>query len=328
MGSYTFDRIKILVTSHCNLNCKHCYQHFDKNKYMLSREKVYEIIDFAVENNTRIVDFSGGEFFAYPYAYEILEYCYKQKLKVNIATNATIINTERVINYKDYLTFQVSIDGLKENHELRRGIGSWDKMIKTVKKLYDEGFNLSANMVLDDKNYLDAIEVLKIHYFSNISFSPVAYVGAAKKETSDSDMEDYENTICYLMNEIECGGEPFNKQIFPNVLCLKYNGNVYISPVASDYDIFCMGNIENESLAKICEQYYQSNEFKELCTIDSRKIQECNECIESNRCDRGDRLRAYKFFGELNAPDPFLCRVYINEYDNKTIGDLFWGIKM
>jgi len=321
------DTIKVLVTSHCNLNCKHCYQYYDKNKYQLSFDQLCEIVDFAYENKTRILDFGGGEFFSHPFAYQLLDYCFFKKISVNIATNAINLETsffEKYVNTQ-LLTIQTSIDGTKSTHEQRRGMGTFDKTMENIKKLHKLGIPLTCSMALDQKNYREAIYVLDIPYFSNYVFLPVAYEGAAKINASNNELSEYEDTICYLMKNSECEEDTFSNQIFPNVLAIKYDGGIYLSPVAADYDLLCMGNVNENSIKTIVENYSQSEEFKKIISIDSMQIEECNGCKISHICNRGCRMRALKFFGNMLKPDPFYCRVMNNDYDKIPISKLFWG---
>lgn len=328
MNQYSFDRIKILVTSGCNLRCTHCYQHFDKNKFCLIKEQVCALVDFGIEHNVRIIDFSGGEFFVHPSAYEIIDYCYEKKLEVNIATNGTCVDVNKFKKYDccDFLTIQVSLDGLQEKHESRRGKGTWDKVMHTVEALREIGIKVTANMVLDCDNYLDALSVLQLPQFSEIFFTPLAYVGAAADRGIADNLADYEEFVCQLLKKFVYDDE-FNKQIFPYVLAVRYDGGVYISPMASDYELLCIGNINNETIDDICKKYYNSKDFKKLHNIDVSSIQKCSSCSVVHLCGRGNRLRALKFFGDIMAPDPFLCRIYLDEYKDIPVGKLFWGIQ-
>ena len=329
MEQFSFDRIKILVTSGCNLQCNHCYQHFEKNKYCLTKSQVLKLIDYASEHNVRIIDFSGGEFFVHPYAYEIIDYCYEKKIDINIATNGTNVNVDYFAKYRrqDFMSIQVSLDGLKDNHEGRRGLGTWDKVMSTVEALHSLGIKVTANMVLDNQNYIDALSVLQIPYFSEILFTPIAYVGAAAEREIDANPEDYEEFVCHLLKEFVCDEEEFIKQIFPYVVAVRYDGGVYISPIASDYGMMCIGNINDEDIGLICERYIKSEDFKELRNLDVSSIRKCNHCKAANVCDRGNRFRALKFFGDIMSPDPFLCRIYLDEFKDVPVGKLFWGIK-
>lgn len=326
--NYSIKRIKVLVTSFCNLNCNHCYQYFEKNQYCLSKAELFRIIDFACSKKTQTLDFSGGEFFTHPNAYEILDYCFSKQIMVNIATNALTLNTDYFNKFIDtnVLSIQISIDGMKNNHDLRRGNGTWDKAIANAKTLYSYGIPLTANMTLDTDNYTDVLDVLELPYFSFCSFTPVAYAGAATLHSSHSLVE-FEDTLRYVYRNLESGTESFSDTIFPNNLAIKYDGSVYISPIACDYNLFCLGNIKETSLENICDSFTQSLKYKSLIEISSDTIEECNNCPANNTCDRGCRFRAYKFFGELLKPDPFCCWIYSNKYNDIPVAKLFWGTK-
>lgn len=329
MGSFEFESIKVFVTSYCNLNCTHCYQYFDKNRYQLQFEKIREIVDFAVENRTKTLDFSGGEFFTHPFAYEILEYCLSKHINVNISTNATNIDMSFFKKHRetDFITIQISIDGTEQTHDARRGRGMYQKAINSARALNKLGFKVSASMALDEANYLDAIEVLNISYFSNVYFLPVALVGAAKINSSESVSLEYEETVYYVMKRTDCATLPFAEQIFPHVLAIRYDGGVYISPAAADYDLMCFGNINTESLNALIERFYASDDFKQITAVDNDNIEACNKCRVAKKCGRGCRLRALKFFGNMISPDPFYCRIYNNEFNDIPLGRLFWGEK-
>lgn len=329
MQNLAINTIKVLVTSCCNLNCKHCYQHFDKNKYSLSQAELINIVDFAMLHHTKTLDFSGGEFFVHPNAYDILDYCFLKKIRVNLATNATNIDAtffERYIN-TDLISIQISIDGMKENHDLRRGRGTWDKAISAARKLSSYGIPLTANMAMFTDNYTDAVDILSLPYFSNFSFTPVAYSGASTFYSPSELDEDYEQVLCQVMREFECKRTVFSETIFPNILTIKYDGNVYMSPVAGDYELFCLGNIKDTILEDLCNDFYKSATFSFMSNISADRIDECKSCSVNDICDGGCRFRAYKFFGDLLKPDPFYCRIYLDKYNDIPLGKLFWGEK-
>lgn len=328
MNQISLDKIKILVTSKCNLQCKHCYQHFEKNKFSLTKMQVFRLIDYAIEHDVRIIDFSGGEFFVYPHAYEIIDYCYEKDIDINIATNGVNVNVDTLAKYhrNNFMSIQVSMDGLQQNHEARRGIGTWDKVMRTVEALHNLGFKVTANMVLDQNNYMDALSVLQLPYFSEVFFTPIAYVGAAAEQNAMDNLEDYEEFACQLLKEFVCEEEEFSKQIFPVVVAIRYDGGVYISPIASDYELLCIGNINGEDISDICNRYYESDDFKKIKNLDVSTIQKCNQCEVKDICDRGNRFRSLNFFGNMMMPDPFLCRIYLDEYKDIPVGCLFWGI--
>ena len=207
MTRVKLDQMKVLVTSECNLNCTHCFRSFDKHKYYITKEKVFEIVDYAIETSCGNISFSGGEFFAHPDAFAILDYCFDKKLKVKLLTNATKLG--EFDYYKKYigtdlLSFQISLDGMRESHDARRGQGMFDLVIGNVRKLKEFGFHVTASMTVDQDNMYDVLDVLELECFDKHNFVPVAYAGErAKSERpsiDDKTYKEYENIIYHMIN--------------------------------------------------------------------------------------------------------------------------------
>ena len=326
------DQIKVLITSECNLNCTHCFRSFDKNKYFINSEKLIELADFAVKTHCNNISFSGGEFFTHPFAYDLLEYCYQQKLRVKILTNAT--NIQRIEFFEKYqgtnlLSFQISLDGMKEHHDLRRGAGTFDRTMNNVQKLKTLGFDLTVSMTIDQKNIYDVVDVMNIPYFDKFNFLPVAYAG---EETTkgrpilDSEYREYEKLLRILYTSREnTETEDYRCRMFPYQLGIRYDGNVYPCAVARDYDMFLMGNIYEKSIEKIVKDYFYNPSAKELLNYKDNHIQECVDCPSKQACNRGCRIRAKKYCGVLKAPDPFCCKIYEDKFSDIPINCIFWG---
>lgn len=328
------DQIKILVTSECNLNCTHCFRSFDKNSYLISDEKLIEIVDFAIFTSCKSVSFSGGEFFTHPFAYDLLDYCFKKNLKVKILTNATRIEKPNFFEkYRgtDLLSFQISLDGMRENHDRRRGKGNFDLTISNVKKLKSYGFNITVSVTLDQINMYDIVNILEIPYFDDFNFLPVAFAGEKVKQGRpilDDAYSEYEDIIRLVysskINKID---ESSRCRMFPYQLGIRYDGNVYPCAVARDYGIFCLGNINDKSIMEIVNEYIKTSKAQELLNYMNNVIPECNECVSKDICNRGCRARAYKFFGKLLSPDPFCCKLYKKDFLDIPINCVFWGEK-
>lgn len=323
----SFNTIKVYVTSSCNLNCRHCYQYQDKNRYQLENGTLSDIINYAEKTHTEILDFSGGEFFTHPYSYDLLNECFSKGIHVNLATNGILVQPSffKSIATDNLLTVQFSVDGMEQSHDYRRGSGTFKKMMDNVKALHNMGITLTANMVLDETNIMDAISVIQLPYFSQVTLLPIAYHGAAKPVRNKQSLASYERTMCYLLENTECNVEEFHNEIFPNTLAIRYDGNVYPSPAASDYDLFCFGNVNDASIGEIVDKFFYSSTYAKLSSINNDNIQECNNCPSNTRCNRGCRFRALKFHGDMMKPDPFYCRIFEHNYKDIPLGQLFWG---
>lgn len=322
---YDFERIKILITSACNSNCTHCFRRTEKNTEELPWGKLKEIINFGVQNNCKQFSFSGGEFFTHPSAYDLIEYCLSKNISVNILTNALQMNIpffEKLKN-KELLSFQISIDGLREKHDLRRGFGSFDKTMTHVKQLYGLGYSLSAKTALDESNYADIIEILQIRYFSKVLVLPVAF--SAKERKNQFFSEKYKNfeQVIQLIYKTLVDNNNYRCQCYPQELAIKYDGGVYPCTEAREHGECLMGNIKDKPLWVILEEYESHPEKKFTCPQATVEI--CEQCPHHLVCNHGCRLRALRFHGNLLGPDPFNCRIFKDENTDVPIGQLFWG---
>ena len=327
---FNFYQIKVLVTSACNSNCTHCFRSPDKNKYFLSEAKLIEIVDFAIQNSTQILSFSGGEFFTHPFAYDLLEYCLSKKITTRVLTNGKDLDLSFFENRKDlgFLSMQVSIDGMKNNHDLRRGEGSFDATINNVKKLTKLGIPVTVKTTLDERNYMDVIDVINMPYFSDYIILPVALTSAVKGQSRHNPVinEDYEKVMRLIYKKKASSLDKTNRcRVFPQLLAIKYDGGLYPCPEAREHGFFCMGNITNRSLNDTIQDYLNSENAKVMFEHISNDIQKCNNCNSKDVCNRGCRVRAYKFHGEFLAPDPFCCKIFNNDFPDIPIGCLFWG---
>lgn len=324
--SLEFEQLRILATSKCNLNCTHCYQHFDKNNYYIEEINLIKVIDFAHKHKVKNLTLSGGEIFTYPSLYSVIEYCLEIFPNISIATNGTMLNLNffKTLLKKEKISFQISLDGNKENHDKRRGKGTYDVTLETIKNLTKIGYNVIGSMAIDEHNFTDMIDVISIPELQKINFLPVAYVGAAKNSpnVSSSNFTNFEETMFQIYKK-DLAKDSNPVSLFPHSLAIKYDGTIYPSAVAQDLGVLCMGNIYCDDLEKIVERALENNFFPISFETDS--LPKCKDCEYCNQCSKGSRERAFKSYGSLFAPDPFCCRIYKNSFKEVPLGKLFWG---
>lgn len=146
----------LLLTEDCNLRCTYCFEKDMRAKKIMSKETAKGAIDFLVSNALENgndyfeVMFFGGEPLL---ALDIFEFCCDYGIEVSkknnllfrtsLITNGTIFNERVEKNLKKLvengeLNIQVSIDGIKENHDKHRiyenGNGSFDLIKSNIPK--------------------------------------------------------------------------------------------------------------------------------------------------------------------------------------------------
>lgn len=328
-----FDEIKVLVTSGCNLNCTHCFRAEDKDEYSLTSEQLIEIVDFAIAYPTQSLSFSGGEFFVHPFAYPLLEYCFSHHLPVKIFTNATHIDVGFFAksDFAKFVSFQVSVDGMRFTHDQRRGCGSFDLMMDTVRKLSELGITVTASTVLDFYNYRSIIDIMKLPYFSSFNFLPIASTNAQNSYMDDMPADilcEYNETIRILyQREAVFAPASYRCHMFPQGLGINFDGGVYPCAVARDYGMLQMGNLNEQSLEDIVRHFPETPNGQIVFGYQGNYIGECDICDARSQCNRGCRVRSLKYHGEILSPDPFCCRIMLNKFKEESINRLFWGEK-
>ena len=323
------NKMEMCITSKCNLKCKHCYQHFEKNKYILSKKQIFDTIDYAINHGCKYLILSGGEFFTRADSYEILDYVLDRNLDLTLVTNGTLIDTNKILKYVGKkLTFQISIDGDEKSHDDRRGKGCYSKTINNIRKLNEMNFKVKINVTLDNNNAQSIFEIIDNEDFKELTFLPVANAGAATINESGISSTDLNDCIEVLYKNTAKTRNICDKCcLFPNGLSINYDGVVYPCSIARDFKLFPMGNINDDSISNIINKYLNSNESDMFLQYKGNdQIAKCSKCKNNKLCNQGCRMRAFKVNGSLLSEDPFCCKIYNHEYENIDYSNIYWGI--
>ncbi|CAI6081467.1 GTP 3',8-cyclase [Paenibacillus sp. JJ-100] len=150
--------VSIILTKRCNLKCTHCIVDAKAEDFIdhLNTEQLKEVIDKVKAADPRNITLTGGEPMVRKDFMEILEHTYhKFNGKITLMTNGTLINPANVgAIVKMVSNINISIDGVDEaSCSLVRGKGVFNKVIRTVRLLQQNGFNkISLSMVLTKNN--------------------------------------------------------------------------------------------------------------------------------------------------------------------------------
>ena len=121
------------ITNKCDFRCQHCYiphtekEHDNPNKLNLTQS--YKIIDELSKLTKRWniigrINFSGGNPLLDKNFFEFANYASHKKIRIGILGNPTSVLKEDILKKLKGIPvwrYQISIDGLKENHEKLRG---------------------------------------------------------------------------------------------------------------------------------------------------------------------------------------------------------------
>lgn len=139
------------ITEVCPNRCKHCYindaTNIIRRKQELSFDKLMMILDnlesFADKYNIDISTFAitGGDPFEHPDFEKLLQELYSRGKRIKILGIPERVSVDTLTLLKQYHinSYQVSLDGMKETHDMIRGRGSFDETIKAIKMLAECG---------------------------------------------------------------------------------------------------------------------------------------------------------------------------------------------
>ncbi len=138
--------LEVLLTDRCNLRCRHCYLgeagSTDLSLSLLDRT----LAEFAGLQGLRLL-LSGGEPLLHPRFWEINQRLPRLPLRAVLLTNGTLVTPEaaRRLAVREA---QVSLDGMREGHDLLRGRGTFDLAVAGVRRLAEAGVAVSiATMI-------------------------------------------------------------------------------------------------------------------------------------------------------------------------------------
>lgn len=311
-GNKNIEKIAVMITKRCNLNCKYCY--IIQNNQTFLQSKIDTLIDFIKKTNgkDKTIIFVGGEpLLEFSLIKEIckkLEQIKDKKIKKIINTNGTILTKDILDNINIFDVISISLDGKKESHNLNRidkeRQGSFEKIKANILKI-KSNFNgdIGFNVVITSKTARDLFENVK--YIYNVLNPDFIYISVAsgrfdwEKEDIIELVRNCVKLIKYIKkNKIEKtfgNFDNFNrKECILNSISVDTNGDIYPCEYVIDRNITPLANINgkiNYSFLNTCK-FNINNLFclKELCL-------NCNTICRKNSDGKLDRnlIKALNF---------------------------------
>ena len=156
------------VTRTCNLNCVHCRAAASRGSYSgeLSTEKALGLIDEIVSFSRPVVILTGGEPLLRPDIYDLAAYGTSRGLRMVIAPNGTLLDSEKAARLKacGIQRASISLDGSnRESHDRFRQVeGAFDGALRGIQHLKDAGVEFQINTTITRKNRLELPGILEL----------------------------------------------------------------------------------------------------------------------------------------------------------------------
>ncbi len=172
--SSTPSSVDISITGKCNLECRYCF--FSNEMVSLSdmsTEKWKSIIQKLGEAKVMRITITGGEPFARPDIFEIIDSIIENRMRYTLLTNGTLINEETIEAFKvgkrrlRLDSIQISIDGsCAEVHNKSRP-DSFNRAVAGLRLLKKEGFPVTVRATISKHN-MDDLEAMAAFLLEDI----------------------------------------------------------------------------------------------------------------------------------------------------------------
>lgn len=165
--AYSPERVDFLITKHCNLACKHCFEgsspSFEVKR--ISSSDTDRILSQFEAANIQTLKITGGEPFSHPDIDNFLFKAIQCHFETIILTNALLLNKQRIdMIKKGHIQLGISLDGMtSDTHDFIRGKGAFDKLIRILKILSLEDIKFSITCTINKKNLCQIDEIIDEH---------------------------------------------------------------------------------------------------------------------------------------------------------------------
>ncbi|MDR1045296.1 MAG: radical SAM protein [Candidatus Adiutrix sp.] len=148
----------LFVNNQCNLACRHCNIYSRESPIVKSYETIREELDYAYSLGSRFVDFEGGEPFLWRDGAHDLNSLIRLAQAVGFYSTTVTTNAQLPFQGCQADSIWVSLDGLGPVHDLIRGEGAFDRLVKNIASCGHR--RLSVNMVINRLNRSHVAETI------------------------------------------------------------------------------------------------------------------------------------------------------------------------
>lgn len=308
---YSPIKIDFLITKHCNLACKHCFEN-SSPKLATSKASIEDIVKLFDEidlMNVQTVKITGGEPFTYPNIKELIKKIASYRFECIILTNAMLIDTNSMkLMAENNIKLGISLDGITpEVHDYLRGRGAFKILKKQLLLLKEYGVKFSITTSVTRNNYRDinaiADYVLNTLDARRLFINQLKPLGRAKQ---NDDIFISESEYTEVVKEIEELTKAYGDRIVlsddnietdsfstsennPALVCAAGNTslsidealNVYPCIYGNDLEEYCIGNLKETSLMDL---WKSSKWDKFRGNIKLNDVKECSSCSFNSTC--------------------------------------------
>ena len=329
----------IHTNNSCNLSCTHCLVSSSPAADPgLPTAQLLHIIDQACECGVERFYFTGGEPFARPDIFELIEaVTEKKRAELIILTNGLLFQGKRLDRLaqfgRDRLRLQISLDGaVAETNDRYRGRGTFDRIAEGTRAVAGLGFPVSLTTVVTRENLEELPLITRIVKDWGAQSQHLMWMHRRGRvlETERDAFPSCEDLIGAVrttaqeaarlgvgLDNLESlksrvNGRPGIKHDLGNQfwdsLCVYSDGTVYPSAACANHEPLAAGVVDNGNLRQIWQDSPVARRFRQASVANKSWLRD-----DPFRfiLGGGDIEHSYFFSadgsgaGDLHAPDPY-----------------------
>ncbi|CAK8711426.1 Radical SAM superfamily enzyme, MoaA/NifB/PqqE/SkfB family [Candidatus Electrothrix laxa] len=146
------------IADTCNLSCVHClFAASPSKKESMEKEQLHDAIDQATALGCHLFYFTGGEPFVYPDFCQTIAYVLQKDPAHHVAilTNGLFLEehlAELMAMDHERIHFQVSLDGLQEEHDFLRGRNTYSRLCENLQAAAKVGLAFTISVAVNNDN--------------------------------------------------------------------------------------------------------------------------------------------------------------------------------
>ena len=323
------------ITEKCDQCCKHCYI-FGSN-YEYSPEpnlhQISQIIDKCVDmcselNVIPTFDITGGDPLLCSNFWELANILYNKKIKFSILGNPFHLNLRvcEKLHKMGCMSYQMSIDGVEETHDLIRKHGSYNKTFEVIPLLKNAGIRTAIMTTVSSANIKEVPNIIDEVVSNNIDVFAFARYCPTEERDKLNIVSPYEyrellDKCWKKFQQYKNSNTLFNLKDHLWTLYLYEEGYFKLNPKISDtiYEGCSCGighmTILTDGTLYACRRcnspignIYKDSLYHVFNTVLDEyrkydKFQKCSKCELLQYC-RGCPAVAQSVFGNFYDPDP------------------------
>lgn len=300
-------RIDFVITKHCNLACKHCFEgaspKFGIREYGIDVfSRIFSEFDRI---NLKTLKITGGEPFTVPNFDQILLELSKRHFETIVLTNGMLIKDRdiEILRLGD-IHLGISLDGLdSETHDFTRGKGAFDVISRQLLRLRDAGVKFGITCSINKRNFYQirdmisfTLDFLRAEVLFLNCLRPVGRAGDNKNLFLS---EDESQEVYRVYNEahkkygrrLELSDdlslvEKEKSDIIAcsagnSILAMDENLDIYPCFYAFDHEEYVIGNLLHESIDDIWRSS-KLDRFRGITRLDD--LDDCPKCQFKKQC--------------------------------------------